>query len=214
MRLGSRSFCGISAVEDDGLPEIWLTRPGRAAQRFVFADAPRPDAAAVVERLGRSGKHIVLLSGDRRKAVAATAATLGISDWQAGLKPGEKVAILADFAARGRKPLMIGDGLNDAPALAAAFCSMSPASAADVSQTAADIVFQGLSLAAVTEVLGVARRSRGLVRENIAFALVYNALAVPLAMLGLVTPLIAALAMSSSSLIVVGNALRLSRSAR
>ena len=214
LRLGSRSFCGISAVEDDGLPEIWLTRPGRPAQRFVFADAPRPDAAAVVERLRRSGKHIVLLSGDRRKAVAATAATLGISDWQAGLKPGEKVAILADFAARGRKTLMIGDGLNDAPALAAAFCSMSPASAADVSQTAADIVFQGLSLAAVTEVLGVARRSLGLVRENIAFALVYNALAVPLAMLGLVTPLIAALAMSSSSLIVVGNALRLSRSAR
>ncbi len=108
----------------------------------------------MVERLKRSGKHVVLLSGDRRKAVAATAAALGIADWQAGLAPGEKVSILAAFAARGRKTLMIGDGLNDAPALAAAFCSMSPASAADVSQTAADIVFQGLSLGAVTEALG------------------------------------------------------------
>jgi Cu2+-exporting ATPase len=106
---------------------------------------------------------------------------------------------------------MVGDGLNDAPALAAAWCSISPASAADVSQTAADIVFQGASLAAVGEVLDTARHSLAVIRENIGFALLYNAVAVPLAMLGLVTPPLAALAMSSSSLIVVGNALRLSR---
>jgi P-type Cu2+ transporter len=106
----------------------------------------------------------------------------------------------------------VGDGLNDAPALAAAFVSMSPASAADVSQTAADVVFQGRSLRAVSETLAVARRSQALVRENIALAVAYNALAVPLAMLGLVTPPLAALAMASSSLIVLGNALRLCRS--
>jgi len=213
VRLGSRSFCGVSASDDDGLPELWLARPGRAPQRFVFADAPRPDAAPVIERLKRSGKRVVLLSGDRRQAVAATAAALGIADWQAGLAPGEKASALAALAAEGRKTLMVGDGLNDAPALASAYCSISPATAADVSQTAADIVFQGLSLGAVTEALAVARRSLALVRENIAFAILYNALAVPLAMLGLATPLIAALAMSSSSLIVVGNALRLTRGA-
>ena len=212
LRLGSRAFCGITSEADDGSPELWLARPGKAPVRFVFGDTLRPDAAAVIAALKRAGKGITLLSGDRAPAVAATAAALGIADWRAGLKPGEKAAFLADLAARGRKTLMAGDGLNDAPALAEAWCSISPATAADVSQTAADIVFQGSSLGAVTEVLGVARQSLRLVRQNIGFALIYNALAVPLAMLGLVTPPVAALAMSSSSLIVVGNALRLARS--
>jgi Cu2+-exporting ATPase len=212
LRLGSRAFCGVATEADDGSPELWLARPGKAPVRFVFGDTLRPDAAAVIAALKRSGKQVTLLSGDRAPAVAATAAALGIADWRAGLKPGAKAAFLADLAARGRKTLMVGDGLNDAPALAEAWCSISPATAADVSQTAADIVFQGSSLGAVTEVLGVARQSLRLVRQNIGFALIYNALAVPLAILGLVTPPVAALAMSSSSLIVVGNALRLARS--
>jgi P-type Cu2+ transporter len=212
LRLGSRAFCAVTTEADDGSPELWLARPGKAPVRFVFGDTLRPDAAAVIAALKRSGKRITLLSGDRAPAVAGTAAALGIADWRAGLKPGEKAAILADLEARGRKTLMVGDGLNDAPALAEACCSISPATAADVSQTAADIVFQGSSLSAVTEVLGVARQSLRLVRQNIGFALFYNAFAVPLAMLGLVTPPVAALAMSSSSLIVVGNALRLARS--
>lgn len=211
IRLGSRGFCSVATGEDDGRPELWLARPGKQAVRFVFGDALRPDAASVVAALKRSGKQVLLLSGDRREAVAAIAAALGIADWHAGLKPGEKAARLAALAAEGHKPLMVGDGLNDAPALAAAWCSISPASAADVSQTAADAVFQGTSLGAVTELVAVARQSQRLVRENIGFAILYNALAVPLAMLGLVTPPLAALAMSSSSLIVVGNALRLSR---
>ncbi|MBV8651129.1 MAG: HAD-IC family P-type ATPase, partial [Alphaproteobacteria bacterium] len=209
IRLGSCAFCGVAAAEDDGFPELWLKEPGAAPLRLVFTDALRPDAAAVVEALRRAGRRVMLLSGDRSSAVVALASALGISEWQAGLRPEAKVAALAALAAEGRKVLMVGDGLNDAPGLAAAYVSMAPASAADVSQTAADIVFQGQSLGAITETLAVARRSASLIRENLGFALAYNALAVPLAMLGLVTPLLAAAAMSASSLIVVGNALRL-----
>jgi Cu2+-exporting ATPase len=211
VRLGSRRFCGIA--EDGGAegPELFLARPGHEAQRFAFADTLRPDAEAVIAALQESGKRVLLLSGDRPTVVASLAARLGIADWQAGVTPAGKCACLAALAAGGATVMMVGDGLNDAPALAAAHVSMSPASAADISQNAADIVFQGASLAAVPEVLALARRSDRFIRQNIAMAIGYNALAVPLAMLGHVTPLIAAAAMSSSSLIVVGNALRLGR---
>jgi Cu2+-exporting ATPase len=208
-RLGSRAFCGIAAVEDDCRPELWLAQPGKAPVRFVFADAPRRDAAAVIAALRRSGKRVLLLSGDRAPAVAAVARQLGIEEWQAALDPAAKCAALSALTETGAKALMVGDGLNDATALATAYVSMSPATAADISQRAADVVFQRATLDAVVEALDVARRSGRLVRQNIAFAIAYNALAVPLAMLGLVTPLLAAAAMSSSSLIVVGNALRL-----
>ena len=210
-RLGSRRFCGNEAASDDGLPELWLSAPGRALRRFVFTDTLRPDAAAVVRALKHDGKRVILLSGDRPAVVSALASELGI-EWQASLAPQEKYAALQSYAARGEKLLMVGDGLNDAPALAAAYVSMSPASGADVSQAAADVVFQGRSLAAVTETLAAARASAKVVHQNIGFAILYNALAVPLAMAGLITPLIAAVAMSASSILVVGNALRLYRS--
>ncbi len=207
-RLGSRAFCGGSEIDDES-PELWLALPGRAARRFTFADTLRPDAAAVIGTLTRAGKHVMLLSGDRARVVADLAAALGIADWQAALTPDRKCAALAEHAAQGAKVLMVGDGLNDAPALAAAYVSMSPATGADVSQTEADVVFQGRSLGAVTATLAAARQSRRLVRQNIGFAIAYNALAVPLAMAGQITPLIAAVAMSASSLVVVGNAMRL-----
>jgi Cu2+-exporting ATPase len=211
IRLGSRKFVGIADDGEGEGPELWLARPGRTPVRFAFHDAPRPDAAEVVAELRAMGMAVELLSGDRPAVAAKVAAGLGIAEWRAGCAPADKCARLEELAARGRKVLMIGDGLNDAPALASAHVSMSPSTAVDVSQTAADVVFQGGRLAPVTETLRVARLSRALVRQNFVLALGYNVFTVPLAVAGMVTPLIAAIAMSTSSLVVIGNALRLSR---
>ena len=211
VRLGSRRWCGLEERDDETGPELWLSRPGRAPVRFAFADRPRDDAAAVVCALQAQGYAVELLSGDRPATVAAVAEALGIETWRAACTPAEKCARLAELERGGRRTLMVGDGLNDAPALAAAFVSLSPSDAADISQTAADAVFQGAHLAPVTELLSVARRSERLVKQNFGMAFSYNAIAVPLAVLGFVTPLIAAICMSASSLLVVGNALRLAR---
>ena len=214
IRLGSRKFVGVADdAEGDG-PEMWLSTPDGPPLRFSFADALRPDAQAVVAQLGRMGLAVELLSGDRPAAARKVAETLGIAQWRASQSPAEKCARLAELAEAGAKVLMIGDGLNDAPALAAAHVSMSPSSAVDVSQTAADVIFQGGRLEPVIETLEVARTSRILVRQNFMLALGYNLFTVPLAVAGLVTPLIAAIAMSTSSLVVIGNALRLSRRRR
>jgi len=209
VRLGSRAFCRIDDDGADHALELWLTRPNAAPCRFVFADQIRPDAAATIDRLRARGFHVKLLSGDRPGAVAAVAAPLGIADWQARLTPAGKRDEIQRLERGGARVLMVGDGLNDGAALAAAHASLSPSGAADLCQVAADAVFQGDSLAAVTDLLDTARATRRIVRQNIALALVYNLCAVPIAMAGFATPLLAALAMSSSSILVVGNAMRL-----
>jgi len=218
VRLGSRAFAvprgrdTAAAVEGDAPgPELWLSRPGALPVRFAFADELREDAGQVVAALRGRGFAVELLSGDRAPVAAAVAAEAGIEAWRAGCAPADKVRRLQELAGGGSRVLMVGDGLNDAPALAAAGVSLSPATAVDVSQTAADLVFQGDRLEPVLEALGVARRARSLVRENLALALLYNVTTIPLAMAGLVTPLIAAVAMSTSSLVVIVNALRLNR---
>ena len=209
VRLGSASFCEIAHAPDDGHSELWLARPGRDPVRFAFADRLRPDAGATLAALRRAGLVIELLSGDRVTAVAAIASEAKIAPWRAEVTPAAKTERLAELARAGKRVLMVGDGLNDAPALAAAHASLSPATAAEATQNAADAVFQGDALAPVVETIRVARLAHRLVRQNLALALLYNLAAVPLAIAGLVTPLIAAVAMSSSSLLVIGNALRL-----
>ncbi|MGB6702022.1 heavy metal translocating P-type ATPase [Methyloceanibacter sp.] len=207
-RLGSAEWCGI-APGRGGASEVWYARDWRAPVRFRFADALRSDAAAVVQELKRRGHPIALLSGDRTAAVEQAARASGITTWQSELTPARKIDWLAECAKQGRKVLMVGDGLNDAPALAAAHASLSPASAADISQRAADFVFQGERLAPVLEVLSTAKRARNLSLQNFGVAFCYNIVAVPFAMAGYVTPLIAAIVMSTSSILVTLNAMRL-----
>ncbi|MFN4310436.1 MAG: heavy metal translocating P-type ATPase [Ferrovibrio sp.] len=209
IRLGHARFAGVDVRPADGYSELWLTRPGHVARRFRFTDTLRSDAATVVDGLRRAGFRVAILSGDHPAAVSAVAEQIGIADWQAGMDPRDKAAAIAALKQQGRHVLMVGDGLNDAVALAQADASLSPSSGLDIAQNAADAVFQGEKLVAVPEFLSVARRSRSLAFQNLVLALVYNLFAVPLAIAGMVTPLIAAIAMSSSSILVVGNALRL-----
>jgi Cu2+-exporting ATPase len=209
-RLGKRTFAAPDGSEAaDGAPELWFAREGQAPVRFVFADALRPDAAAAVAALKARGLNVEMLSGDRPSAVGQAAAAAGIEDWRAGVLPAEKTARIQELRAQGRKPLMVGDGLNDAAALAAAHASASPGAAVEASQAAADIVLQGDRLMALVEAIDVAKRARSRALENLGFSALYNVVAAPLAAAGFVTPLIAAAAMSGSSLIVTANALRM-----
>ena len=210
VRLGRRDFVGAAPIAPtDGESEIWLRIGAEPPIRFAFHDTLRSDAAETVAALKARGLRVLLLSGDRPEAVRRAALATGIEDWHAGVRPSDKAAVLAGLAAEGRRVLMVGDGLNDAPALASAFVSMSPASAADISQAAADMVFTGRQLGAVGTAFSVARHARRIIRQNFALAILYNLVAVPVAILGFATPLIAAIAMSSSSILVTGNALKL-----
>jgi P-type Cu2+ transporter len=211
IRLGSREWCGVAAAPTTNGPELWLSIPAGKPTCFRFSDQTKSDATRIVSVLREKGFQIEILSGDTDAAVATTAEALGIDTWRARCRPDDKCIHLETLAGHGRHVLMVGDGLNDAPALAAAHVSMSPSTAADVSQNAADIVFQGQRLAPIIEAIGMARRAARLIHQNFAMAFLYNAVTVPLAVAGLLTPLIAAAAMSASSIIVIANALRLNR---
>lgn len=207
IRLGKRDWCGDSQAPADDAMELWMNN-GQECVRLLFIDELKADAKATIGLLKRQGYDLYLLSGDRSLVAAATAKNLGIPHAQGQLSPIDKCAVLEDLKRQGKRVLMVGDGLNDAAALSAAWVSMSPASAMDITQNAADIVFQGVQLAPVAEALATAQHAHRLVQQNFWISLMYNLLAVPLAMMGYVTPLLAALAMSSSSILVVLNAQR------
>ena len=209
-RLGSPEFCGVAPDVDAGLSRVAF-RWGERTATFRMRQVLRPDALEVVNDLRKRGFAIEILSGDGEKAVEEAARALGITRWRGGLKPAEKVARLEALAAHGAKVLMVGDGINDAPALAAALASISPASATDLAQNVADAVFLGDRLAPVAAALAASRRARTAMRQNLALAFAYNLFALPLAAFGHLTPLIAALAMSGSSLLVTLNALSVRR---
>jgi P-type Cu2+ transporter len=211
VRLGSRAFCGLPPVETAAGPELCLTRPGQPPALFRFREQVRTDAAETVRRLRRLGMQVEIISGDHADPVSAVAAEIGIATACARLSPVEKVHRVEALRAQGHHVLMVGDGLNDGPCLASADVSAAPATGADVSQTVADVVFQGAGLAAVGSILTIARRARHAMRQNLVLSLGYNLVMVPLAVCGYVTPWLAAAAMSSSSLLVMANSFRVQR---
>ncbi|MDD9911406.1 MAG: heavy metal translocating P-type ATPase [Ahrensia sp.] len=181
---------------------------GEASFGFRLSADLNPGAAAAVQRVTKLGRNTAILSGDHQANVRAVADRLGIACFYAGLMPRGKIAKIEEAAASD-KVLMVGDGLNDAPSLAAAHVSMAPANATDVSRASADFIYTRPSLLAVPFAMRLARAANRVVRQNFGIAIVYNCIAVPMAMLGHVTPLVAAIAMSLSSIIVVSNSLRL-----
>lgn len=205
VRLGRAGWVGASAVAQTA---AYLTI-GSASHVFPFEDRLRPGAAALVAGLQAQGIGMQILSGDNRAVVAALAARLGIDDWQAECLPAAKIAAIEALRRQGQRVLMVGDGLNDTGALVAADVSISPSSALDAARVASDIVLLGQDLAPIADALRIARLARRRIKQNFAISAAYNLVAVPLALVGLATPLAAALAMSLSSITVSLNALRM-----
>lgn len=206
VRLGRAAWVGAQAGAQTS---AWLQIGTGAPLQLTFADNLRAGAAQAVAELKQQGCNVIMISGDATPAVAALAAELGITDWQAEALPAEKLARIEALSAAGHKVLMVGDGLNDTAALSAAHASISPASALDAARVASDIVLLGGDLAPIPQAVQTARAATRRIRENFTVATVYNIVAVPLAVAGLCSPLIAALAMSLSSITVSLNALRL-----
>ena len=216
---GRRAKLGRAAFVSPDLPaniesELWFQISDEAPVRFAFEDTLRSDAAEAVEALRARGVGVEILSGDVRAAVARVAEAVAVPLWRYGLTPVQKAAAIDEAKALGRRVLMVGDGLNDAAALARANASMAPGAAIDASQNAADLVFEAAGLMSVVDAIDVARAARARALENFGFSALYNLIAAPAAMAGLVNPLFAALAMSASSLVVMLNALRMHWAAR
>jgi len=207
VRLGRGDWVG---AEPSGgtLATTWLKLGDAPPHAFRFTDQLRPGAAQAVAGLRRAGLDVHLLSGDGTVAVADLAGRVGITQWSAGVTPAGKAAAVAALDTAGRRVLMVGDGLNDTAALAAAHVSASPASALDAARVASDMVLLGRDLSTLVEAHDVARKATRRIGENFRIATIYNIVAVPLAVAGLATPLIAAAAMSASSITVSLNALR------
>ena len=218
MRLGRPGWVAEIAAPDDAIPAdgglsggIAFARAGAPAGRFMLEETLRSDAEQAISALKRQGVPTEILSGDGSEAVARIGRAVHIDALRSGETPQSKFTYINALQQDGHKVLMVGDGLNDAPSLAAGHASMAPASASDIGRQAADFVFTRDSLNAVPFAIGIARRAARLVRQNFGLAIVYNCVAVPLAMVGFVTPLVAAIAMSASSIVVVANSLRLLR---
>ncbi len=208
VRLGRADWCGAEAASQTA---VWLKIGSQPAIAFLFEDKLRPEAADTVATLKAAGLTVRLLSGDVPAAAEKIAKAAGIAHWTAQASPAEKVDALNALAAEGHKVLMVGDGLNDAAALAAAHVSISPASAVDASRTSADMIIINNDLTEVAKAHKIAVASKGRILENFGIAAIYNTISVPLALAGFATPLMAALAMSTSSIMVSLNSMRIGR---
>lgn len=211
IRLGNREWCGKrdSDTNQDDL-EICLNYNNNVTT-FYLSDTLRDDAKTIISALKQRNIKVILLSGDREKIVKNTAHTLQIDEYHAQMSPQDKCLYIEKLRQYGDCVLMVGDGLNDAPSLAMADVALSPSSAVDISQNSADIIFQGKKLQPVLTAYDTAKIAHKLVKQNFWLAIGYNIIAIPLAVAGYVTPLIAAIAMSSSSLLVMMNSFRLNK---
>jgi P-type Cu2+ transporter len=208
LRLGRAEWVGAAQTPTNELTTSYFS-DGGASYAFTFADRVRTGAPKAIAAFRAMSKQIYLISGDSTGPVAALAATLGIENWTAGALPQDKLALIDRLTQNGHRVLMVGDGLNDTAALARAHVSISPATALDAARVASDIVLLGADMAPIAGALRIARQARRRIIENFALSAGYNVIAVPLALVGLATPLAAALAMSLSSITVSLNALRL-----
>ena len=206
--LGSAEWVGLNKASDYIGPALYFKRGDDPVIVFAFEDVPLDSACETLRELGALGISSEIISGDRAASVAALADTLGMENWKAECTPKTKVVRLEALRSAGHHTLMVGDGLNDTGALSLAHASLAPGTAMDLSQSASDAVYCG-DLSDIPDVICVARRTRSVMRQNFAMAAGYNLIAVPVAVAGLVTPLIAAIAMSLSSILVTLNALRL-----
>ena len=216
LRVGSFDWCQIDAsykkYETQDLM-LWVSYHPKEDKQIIalytFVDEIRPGAAELISQLRASGIDVQLLSGDRFAAVERMAQCLNIDHFKAEMKPDEKCRVIEELGMSGRKVLMVGDGINDGPSLKAAYVSLSPSSASDVAQVTANFVLMNDSLKSVFGLFQLAKASRSLIYQNFGLAVLYNIIAVPIAVFGFATPIVAAIAMSLSSMIVTVNALRL-----
>ncbi len=209
-RLGRAEFCNAQNIKVSSKgSNVWLSKNDKPVAGFSFIDKTRDEASKTIEQLKDNNFPIILLSGDREEPVKSLANEINIDDARFSLTPKDKLDSLLEVSKQGDKVLMVGDGINDAPALRVAHVSMAPSSAADIGRNAADFIYTRDSLDAVPFAISIAKRAARTVKQNFGLAIAYNCIAVPLAVMGQVTPLIAALAMSTSSIIVTFNSLRM-----
>jgi Cu2+-exporting ATPase len=217
VRVGSPAFCAELAGSpfplplDADEPLAAMAERGAWLAAFRFDDSLRPEARALVKRLRADGLEVLLLSGDRAAVVDRVGEELGVANRVSGASPEDKARHVEALAAAGAVVAMIGDGINDAPVLARAQVSLALAGGAALAQSQADLVVANPSLSAVGDAFALARRTRRIIRQNVAWSIAYNVVMLPLALTAQLTPWVAALGMSISSLLVVGNALRLMR---
>ena len=215
VRLGTQAFvAALAGARTDVAPHgsatpVWLGSEQGWLARFTFIDAVRLEAATVVAGLRADGKRLSILSGDAPETVAAVAQRLGIDDFAGNLTPQDKYVRVRALQEGGALVAMVGDGVNDAPVLAQAHLSIAMGSGAILSQAQSDLVLLSGKLGALIDALRISRRTMAVVRQNLVWAVLYNVVALPLAIAGYVTPWMAGIGMGASSLIVVLNALRL-----
>ena len=210
-RLGSASFtqAQISSLHETTQPRLFLSRSGKPLHKFSFRDHEKPDAKMFLTHLKQRLLNVVVLSGDKSEIVHDLASRLGIDNFKSQLTPESKLAFIKQKQNEGDVVLMLGDGLNDAPALSLADVSIAPATATDISQSSADLILIKSDLLPIIAALDTSKKACTLIKQNLIFAAIYNIVTVPIALAGGLTPLIAAVLMSSSSILVMLNAQRL-----